>query len=273
MSYGGITDLPCLRHYDAALRHYESITPLRGTQIRPICNTTNGRRKKWATIYTANVDQINAVVCKLYDTEVITFLEDGRVVIDNSYESTTTNGFVSGIIRGIHMSFVNHQVWMLTPAGRYRVGDKITIRRNEKDVWVPLDPVQHVVHHIDRREMKRVKAPVKAFMDHCLNIAKLMRDADISSPPMAFPPNQLMSIMTNPERVGWADAINQLLYGSSSVRWVRGTQGFNRVYRVNIRKLKEDMQRLLLNAHKHEVLVPELVPIGTYKRDRYGEYV
>ena len=45
--FGGITDLPQLRSFEQALEHYESIKPIRGSNnLRPICATTNGRRKK-----------------------------------------------------------------------------------------------------------------------------------------------------------------------------------------------------------------------------------
>jgi hypothetical protein len=45
--FGNVTDLPVLHSYAEAVAHYESITPIRGSKnLRPICATTNGRRKK-----------------------------------------------------------------------------------------------------------------------------------------------------------------------------------------------------------------------------------
>ena len=51
--FGQITDLPFLRNYAEALKHYEGIKPIRGSNnLRPICDTPNGRRKKHMEIRT-----------------------------------------------------------------------------------------------------------------------------------------------------------------------------------------------------------------------------
>lgn len=111
--FGNVTDLPSLRSYDEALEHYNSITPIRGSNnLRPICATHNGRRKKHMQIVKTTYPKalgaaatpkgaLDAVACRLYDTDVVTFVENGDIVLDNGgYPSTTTHSFIDGIFTG-----------------------------------------------------------------------------------------------------------------------------------------------------------------------------
>lgn len=108
--FGNVTDLPRISSYEQALAHYESITPIRGSKnLRPICATTNGRRKKHMQIVKTTHPKalgmaatpqgaIDAVACRLYDTDVVTFVSNGDIIIDNGgYASITTHSFIDGI--------------------------------------------------------------------------------------------------------------------------------------------------------------------------------
>ena len=109
--FGNITDLPTLFSYAEALKHYESITPIRGSKnLRPICTTHNGRRKKHMQIIKTTYPKalgmaatpqgaIDAVACRLYDTDVITFVSNGDIIIDNGgYATNSTHSFIVGIL-------------------------------------------------------------------------------------------------------------------------------------------------------------------------------
>ena len=70
MYASNITDLPTLYSYEQALEHYENIKPIRGSNnLRPICNTPNGRRKKHMQI----IKRKDAIACRLYETDVLVF--------------------------------------------------------------------------------------------------------------------------------------------------------------------------------------------------------
>ena len=114
--FGNITDLPTLFSYAEALEHYESITPIRGSKnLRPICTTHNGRRKKHMQIVKTTYPKalgmaatpqgaIDAVACRLYDTDVITFVSNGDIIIDNGgYATNSTHSFIVGMFdRGLY---------------------------------------------------------------------------------------------------------------------------------------------------------------------------
>ena len=116
--FGNITDLPTLFSYAEALKHYESITPIRGSKnLRPICTTHNGRRKKHMQIVKTTYPKalgmaatpqgaIDAVACRLYDTDVITFVSNGDIIIDNGgYATNSTHSFIDGMFnRGFYTS-------------------------------------------------------------------------------------------------------------------------------------------------------------------------
>lgn len=101
--FGNVTDLPQLHTYRAALMHYNSITPIRGSDnLRPICNTANGRRKKHMQIvrvsYPSKQGALDAVACRLYDTDVVTFLSNGEIIINiEGWSTNTTHSFIDGL--------------------------------------------------------------------------------------------------------------------------------------------------------------------------------
>ena len=130
--FGNITDLPVLHSYAEAVAHYESITPIRGSKnLRPICDTTNGRRKKHMQIIKTTHPKalgmaatpegaIDAVACRLYDTDVVTFVSNGDIIIDNGgYASTTTHSFIDGIFT---RSYYSRPVCAYTKGGYTVIG-------------------------------------------------------------------------------------------------------------------------------------------------------
>ena len=91
-----IQDLPSLLSYEQAVAHYESITPIRGSNnLRPLCVKGNGRRRQHMQI----IRHADAVVCRLHATDVVSFFANGDIVLNNSgWTSHTTHSFISGIL-------------------------------------------------------------------------------------------------------------------------------------------------------------------------------
>ena len=91
-----IQDLPSLLSYGQAVAHYESIVPIRGSNnLRPLCVRNNGRRRKHMQI----IRRADAVVCRIHDTDVVSFFANGDIVLNNGgWISHTTHSFISGIL-------------------------------------------------------------------------------------------------------------------------------------------------------------------------------
>ena len=129
--FGNITDLPQIHSYEEALGHYAQIKPIRGSNnLRPICKTKNGRRKKHMEI----VRRDDAVACRLYDTDVLTFFKDGTIEYNSgTWITNSTHSFASAILYP-HVGFWTKQghtevsIGPTTTAGSYHIGPNQTIK-------------------------------------------------------------------------------------------------------------------------------------------------
>jgi hypothetical protein len=201
--FGNITDLPTLFSYAEALAHYESITPIRGSQnLRPICTTHNGRRKKHMQIIKTTHPKalgmaatpqgaIDAVACRLYDTDVITFVSNGDIIIDNGgYATNSTHSFIDGMFnRGYYTSRQltayskagSTVIEVSPPQGKKLVvmGDKpVTIRKVEDTREVAYDFTEDVDvqkgYYLKRSVMHAKRKEVHKFRKFALACAKMV---------------------------------------------------------------------------------------------------
>ena len=185
--YNNLTDLPVLDSYERAKRHHDAIKPLargRNAGWRPICNTYNGRKKTHYLIHTKRVSAscwsggfVEAVACTLYDTDVLTFTENGFLLIDNTYPSNTTSAFVSSILPyGYSMHSQNSKVYLLD-RNTYQSwyipnGGAVWFDITTSD-WTPPDPVPVKKHLLNRDRYNKVMAAYKPFIDHACVLQKI----------------------------------------------------------------------------------------------------
>ena len=183
--FGGITDLPQLHSYETALGHYTQIKPIRGSNnVRPICKTKNGRRKKHMQI----IKRDDAIACRLYDTDVVTFYKDGTVEYHSGgYVSNTTHAFASGILfpnvwfaskHGNTEVFTGKRFWSWREPDQvsttYHVPSSQTFKmKREGDTWVAINPPKNIEYYLKRKEYNARRKPLKEFQDHCIRMAKL----------------------------------------------------------------------------------------------------
>ena len=200
MYASNITDLPTLHSYEQALEHYESIKPIRGSNnLRPICNTPNGRRKKHMQI----IKRKDAIACRLYETDVLVFhkgssWETGVIEYHSgTWISNSTHSFASEIL--------HPYIWFSTRQGHtsvcinYRdIGESksyyispsqtLKIRRvgepHHPPEYTAINPPKNMEYYLKRKEYNAKRRPLKEFQDHCIRMAKLAdpteRQADIS---------------------------------------------------------------------------------------------
>lgn len=175
--FGNMTDLPQIHSYEEALGHYAQIKPIRGSNnLRPICKTKNGRRKKHMEI----VKRDDAVACRLYDTDVLTFFKDGTIEYNSgTWITNSTHSFASGILYP-HVGFWTKQghtevsIGSTNAAGSYHISPNQTIKMKcEGDSWVAIDPPKHFEYYLKRKEYNDKRKPLKEFQDHCIRMAKL----------------------------------------------------------------------------------------------------
>lgn len=268
--FGNITDLPNLHSYEQARAHYESITPIRGSDdLRPICETANGRRKKHMRIevrpYQTPVGVIPSVACILYDTAVVTFAANGEVVLDNgNHPTTTTHSFIEGIFtRAYYDSPVRayaksgHTVIEVhNPSGKsVAVMDSrtptITLMRRSDDVKkyfeVVGDAATQVGYYLKRAPMGMRRKEVEKFTKFALAAAKMVDPDDYKSLPWGFYATtaaEAYAMMTDQSR--WNEAIDLLISAALEVQTEWTSNGnWERKRSINTKKVKTKIDDVL----------------------------
>jgi len=260
--YGGLTDMPVLRSYEQALKHYESIKPIRGSDnLRPICATTNGRRKKHMQIIKLD----DAIACRLYNTDVLTFHKNGVVeYYSGGYISNSTHAFASSIFNHVHFS-TKKEVTEVTIGYRktYHVGSNETFKmKREGDTWVAIDPPKSFEYYLKRKEYNTHRKPLKEFEAHCIRMAKLCDPNEKQSDsPYVLPAlnergwfqRERYKQLTNKDTESWGELVPLMLEYARTrdVRWVEGRYVIKQHF--DTQKIKEAINDMVKYAFADEL--------------------
>lgn len=197
--FGTITDLPCLFNYEKALAHYNSIKPIRGSDnLRPICRTTNGRRKKHMQI----INYGGRIACRLYNTDVLSFYPNGEVHIKtDGWASNSTHQFISEILVGYSVGVCSRRgrTVVTLPSGEALIDDSnpvLRLKRGETG-WEFVDKPQMYAYYVKRGAMAERRKSVRAFAAYARAMVKV------------FDPEQYAQ--TIPARIAAEDAYHQML--------------------------------------------------------------
>ena len=276
--FGSVTDLPVLHSYAEALEHYESITPIRGSKnLRPICTTHNGRRKKHMQIIKTTYPKalgmaatpegaLDAVACRLYETDVVTFVSNGDIIIDNGgYVSTTTHSFIDGIFTRSYnnrpvgaYSRGGYTVIEVNPTGtpankkiRILAEGTATLRCKEPSpIAAAFDFVGELPtygYYLKRAPMGMRRKEVEKFRKFALACAKMIDPEQYKAAyyrsPATMEARYVYAAMTDQER--WHDAFELLIPHAISSEW-RHT---GRVVKADPDRLKRLMDDVLKYVH------------------------
>tara|TARA_A100001388_G_scaffold219081_1_gene169709 strand:+ start:2313 stop:3191 length:879 start_codon:yes stop_codon:yes gene_type:complete len=275
--YGGLTDMPQLRSYEQALKHYESIKPIRGSNnLRPICATTNGRRKKHMQI----IKRDDAIACRLYDTDVLTFYKDGVVeYYSGGYISNSTHAFASSIFNHVHFC-TKQSVTEVTIGYRktYHVDPNQTFKmKREGDIWVAIDPPKNFEYYLKRKEYNAHRKPLKEFEAHCIRMAKLCDPKEKQSDRysvwegLSNSPNERgwfqrerYKELTNKDTESWGQLVPLILENARTrdVKWVEGEYVRNNYF--DTQKIKEFINDMVKYAFADELFEEKEVSKRTF---------
>ena len=267
--FGQITDLPSLRTYEEAVAHYESIVPIRGNadNVRPICATTNGRRKKHMAIR-KYVD--GSVACRLYDTDVVTFEPDGDVIFRNGgWATATSHGFANGILReGVIYFGTRQNRTEITVGGNAHIMDGNDFFRLSKDNegrYVAVNPPAQYEYYARRKVLTAKRKPVLAFQKHCLAMAKLADPEDFAGDSMfalyCRRTDRAYNIMSDPTMKDWSELVQGVLSEARTTTYVykRG-----REYRFRDTLIKEFISDVIKHTFADEVFEKQEVSRKTF---------
>ena len=279
--FGTNIDVPVLRDYEHALQHYNSIVPIRGSDdLRPICKTANGRRRKHQVIRLNTTGGISSVQCVLYATACVTFLSNGEVhVTDGGYQTRSTFAFVSGILNATRMFVHQNRTWLSLSSGHYALhtlpvltnclghlapvlrlrpyvtlGDHCT--QHKFEVLNPV-PMRKVV--LDRKAFNQIKKRYAPFRTYVRHMEKVFdgrnKDYDWASVIKQLQdPSLLQGKEQRPE---WAKCMPYMI--------------------LRAQDLKQATQEVFLDwlkrVHAKEVFVDTIQPEGELVTDRNRHYL
>jgi len=239
------------------------------------------------------------VECILYKTPVVTFYENGDVVIrHDGYNSVSTCNFI-GEVLGLHSSIFNYKTLVGFGGKDYIVPDSgLTIKRNDNWVYEPVNPVPVVGHAIDRKGANNVRARYKPFSTYLSSMCRLKAGSD-------YPQSELtrvfgvdkyespnVSDLSHEERNGWEEhiksffglitdtneetkndsyykAVLQMARSFGTTRWgVREVEG----YVLSEYKALKAFDELIIGFHRSETLIEKVLPEGVVRKDSNGKY-
>lgn len=265
--FTAMRDIPCIRDYEQALKRWEGTTPIRGRAVdtRPLSR----RNKTHMLIEKTTYDALDAVACRLYNTNVVTFVCDGRVIIDNTWPSSSTNQFASRILPNAWMQQRGGRVWLKTLSGAWLVGGELELKKDEHGRLTPTTPHEHYIHKLDRKKWAEVSAVFKPFMKHTLSVAKLIgaeyERGYAPCPPFAF------TYMANQDREGWGEVMQWLFYESRVTLYSWESRSW--LTSLSLTRLQKNMTDMIKHEYNDVLFREELVPAGVYKKDSNAGYV
>jgi hypothetical protein len=287
-----------INDYATALKRWEDTKPIRGRAVdtRPLGHRRNDH-------YLINFLPESAVECILYKTPVVTFYENGDVVIrHDGYNSVSTCNFI-GEVLGLHSSIFNYKTLVGFGGKDYIVPDSgLTIKRNANWVYEPVNPVPVMGHAIDRKGANNVRARYKPFSTYLSSMCRLKAGSDYPQSELCrvfgeaidgkYSRPKMPADLSHEERSGWEDsvklfftlitdtneetkndsyykAILQMAYSFGASKWnAYETEG----YTLNEKKALKAFDELIIGFHRSETLIEKVLPDGVVRKDSNGKY-
>ena len=166
MNNSGITQLT---NYEQARKHYEAVVPIRGYGSNAGTKPLGMRNKPQFQIV---MDTSDAVSCRLYKTDVITFRPDGFIRFrTDRYNTSTTANFIAQVL-GTPCSKFDNRLILAVNGGAYTVNEMLVLR-SEGGAYKVWRCEPDVVHTIDRKAMNAVRKEMGEFINYVSGVMKM----------------------------------------------------------------------------------------------------
>lgn len=295
--------MPRLTSYERADIHERRVEPIRGNGrnagIKPIGKRSlthmTIRRERNVTSPLGNVCM--AIMCRLYETDCVTFYEDGSSKLaTGGWATQSTIMFIDALID--YHAWVGHAP---QSDGKMLYGN-----HGRKYVWegslslnpdrVPLNDNLCVVHRVNRKamnEVRRLNAPfmryaksmvrvaypqdaqmsVEDFRDQCYRLQGLGA-VDRGSFPKSRDVDTLCSIMREDNIEDWADALEVFALMTMDLRWDGSSSGrWQQAYYYMPQRVTKLVDEVLKYGYADAVFYEVELPRGEYKPNPNAKYV
>jgi hypothetical protein len=297
LNYKTYYDLPTLRSYEAALKHFEKVKPIRGdvNGTKPV-----GRRdQKWLSIYKRETD--NAVcIGSVWNKEkaLLAYYPDGRVVIETNIGASCRERIHR--IAGLNIQRKNNEDWVAAVshvdgkevAGHYPLRLKYNSDRKavfilrENATAIYLNPVPVYKHTINRKVKAELTARYKSFLNYIEAMAKLSADPTQHSPwsneSMDNPRlptvgnddrRELFAGMPNRWTAEGPPALLKLVESGETENWYKAMMWLgNGHWRKLLSEAKTDMMHMVHQQHRDALFTKVRAGAGELVHDRYAQY-
>jgi len=186
LNYKTYYDLPILRSYEAALKHFEKVKPIRGD-----ANGTKpaGRRdQKWLSIYMREDKSVCIGSAWRKEKPLLAYYPDGRVAIETNIGASCRERIHR--IAGLNIQRKNNEDWVAAVSHvdgkevvghyplrlKYNSDRKAVFILRENATAIYLNPVPVYKHTINRKVKAELTARYKPFLAYVEAMAKLSAD-------------------------------------------------------------------------------------------------
>jgi len=291
-------NVPRLLGFSQALQHHKSIVPIRGSGansgIRPLNrfnrNTTHMSIRHEDGVVSPLGNSGQAVFCKLYRTDCVTYYQDGSVRLntDGYSRSVSTRMFINSLYQwGGVQSCKGDSAAMLYVKGKavHRFYNHIELDVNGE----PIHPHPCTVHVLNRKAFNEVKKLYAPFLQYTAPLIKLAYPQSREEMGKYFKPpaarllrgslpvddaETICLIMRHDNKEDWADLLEELANKHAVTRtyWVAHGQ-WQKSYTYRPDRMHKAMLEAMKYEHSDAVFVATQLPLGQWKEDRNIKYV
>lgn len=169
--YGGNRNsgISSMKTYAQALDWFDKSIPIRGKGRNGGIKPLGHRGKPHHQILKGENDEI---VCKCYQTNVVTYMPDGRIKLDSGgYMSQTTAGFMEEVL-GVGVSIRDHDLVLSMYGNAYRVGSGLELRY-VNDRYVVDKAAKFYTHTVNRKVMNSLRKEIEPFIKYVKGSIKI----------------------------------------------------------------------------------------------------
>jgi hypothetical protein len=288
--------LPRLGSYQAALKHFENVKPIRGDVdgTKPV-----GRRdQKWLSIYMRDDKAVCIGSAWRMEKPLLAYYPDGRVAIETSISAACRERIQK--IAGLNIQRFNNEDWVTATAhvdGEEVVGHyplKLRYNSDRKAVFILRDMASHIYlnpvpvfkHVINRKENAKLNERYKPFIAYVEAMAKLSADAPDTDPwyretkdnprvpQLSFEDRKAMGIQNTIRYTTHSNAeFISLVDSGETEQWYKAMMWMSSGhYRYYLSNAKRDFKDLLYTHHKDTLFTKIRAEAGRMVRDRYQQY-
>lgn len=293
--------LPPLRSYSAALKHFETVEPIRGDAdgTKPA-----GRRdQKWLAIYIRDTDKavcIGSTWHKGQGKAMLEYHPDGRVVIGMQISASCRERILR--IAGLNINRHYNEDWVHAIAHvdgeevigqyplqlRYNSPRKAVFVLRQHDTPIYLNPVPTYKHIMNRQEKAKLTKQYKPFMDYVEVMSKLSADdtqysawskESRDNPRLPSIPPEARRDMGLPQHgsLRWSPEgqpqLISLVESGDTESWYKAMAWLTAGrWRLLLNEARLEVMHMVHKHYRDVLFTKERVEAGKCVADRYGTY-